>query len=143
VFRIVSMTEAVGSTAAMMLIERGLLDFDTPVREVLPEFNGIRVLDGWDGWEGHGRACARPGSRLGRGIRRHTPPAWRTSSGNEADSPGRRRAGSQNWAGVLNTHCWFDPQADLAGVIITQSLPFVEAPFMAAYEAFERAACAG
>ncbi len=62
---------------------------------------------------------------------------------NDADILGRRRAGSQSWAGVLNTHYWFDPSADLAGVIMTQSLPFVEPPFMAAYEAFERAAYTG
>jgi methyl acetate hydrolase len=61
---------------------------------------------------------------------------------NEADIPGRRRAGSQSWAGVLNTHFWFDPTADLAGLIMTQTLPFVEPPFMAAYEAFETAAYA-
>ena len=58
----------------------------------------------------------------------------------ESDIPGRRRAGSQSWAGVLNTHYWFDPTADLAGIITTQTLPFVEPPFMAAYEAFEKAA---
>ena len=61
---------------------------------------------------------------------------------NEADIPGRRRAGSQSWAGVLNTHYWFDPTADVAGLITTQTLPFVELPFMAAYEAFETAAYA-
>jgi CubicO group peptidase (beta-lactamase class C family) len=61
---------------------------------------------------------------------------------NEEDIPGRRRAGSQSWAGVLNSHYWFDPTTDLAGVIMTQSLPFVEPPFMAAYDAFERAAYA-
>ena len=59
---------------------------------------------------------------------------------NESDIPGRRRAGSQSWAGVLNTHYWLDPRSDLAGVIMTQTLPFVESPFMAAYDAFERAA---
>jgi methyl acetate hydrolase len=59
---------------------------------------------------------------------------------NEADIPGRRKAGSQSWAGVLNTHCWFDPPADLAGLITTQTLPFVEPPFMAPYEAFEKTA---
>ena len=59
---------------------------------------------------------------------------------NEADIPGRRKAGSQSWAGVLNTHYWFDPASDLAGIIATQTLPFVEPPFMAAYEAFEKAA---
>lgn len=61
---------------------------------------------------------------------------------NESDIPGRRRAGSQSWAGVLNTHYWFDPASDLAAVIMTQTLPFVEPPLMATYEAFERAAYA-
>jgi methyl acetate hydrolase len=332
VFRIFSMTKAVGSTAAMMLIDRGLLDFDTPVQDVLPEFAEIRVLDGWDGdkprlraprvkatarhlathtsgleyefWRAEpGEFLAKtggvsilsglkssmfypmvtdPGTRWGYGpsidwlglmvekisgqridaflkenlfgplgmndtdveVRPHmaarlagvkargadgtfadfelAPPSnpevygmghalystpqdylrflrlflnrgaldgrrvlsesavermlanhmgpltfekmvtvappitadfdpfegtTRTHSfgfmRNEADIPGRRRAGSQSWAGVLNTHYWFDPQADLAGVLMTQSLPFVEAPLMAAYEAFERAAYAG
>lgn len=61
---------------------------------------------------------------------------------NEADIPGRRRAGSQSWAGVLNTHYWIDPASNLAAVVMTQTLPFVEPPFMHAYEAFERAAYA-
>jgi CubicO group peptidase (beta-lactamase class C family) len=61
---------------------------------------------------------------------------------NESDIPGRRRAGSQSWAGVLNTHYWFDPASDLAAVIMTQTLPFVDGPTMAAYEAFERASYA-
>lgn len=59
---------------------------------------------------------------------------------NEADITGRRRAGAQSWAGVLNTHYWLDLQKDLAAVIMTQSLPFVEPPFMQAYEQFEAAA---
>ncbi len=61
---------------------------------------------------------------------------------NEADIPGMRRAGAQSWAGVLNTHYWFDPTSDLAGLIMTQSLPFVEPRWMATYGAFERAAYA-
>ena len=48
----------------------------------------------------------------------------------EEDIPGMRRAGSQGWAGVLNTHYWWDPVADLAGVLMTQSLPFVEPRFV-------------
>ena len=62
---------------------------------------------------------------------------------NESDIPGRRRAGSQSWAGVLNTHYWLDPAADLAAVIMTQTLPFVEPPLMATYERFERTAYGG
>jgi len=49
VFRIFSMTKAVGSTAAMILIDQGKMDFDTPVQDVLPEFADIQVLEGWDG----------------------------------------------------------------------------------------------
>lgn len=332
VFRIFSMTKAVGSTAAMILIDRGQMDFDTPVQKVLPEFAEIRVLDGWDGDKPRLRAprvqaTARhlathtsgleyefwrpepgeylaktggvsilsglkssmfypmvtdPGTRWGYGpsidwlglmvekisgqridvflkenlfgplgmndtdveVAAHmaprlagvkargedgqfadfdlAPPSHPEVYGmghalyatpqdymrflrmflnrgalegrrvlsegavermlanhmgpltfekmftaappitadfdpfegttkthsfgflrNEVDIPGRRRAGSQSWAGVLNTHYWFDPRADVAGVIMTQSLPFVEAPFMAVYEAFERAAYAG
>ncbi|MFQ6548232.1 serine hydrolase domain-containing protein [Aestuariibius sp. 2305UL40-4] len=58
---------------------------------------------------------------------------------NEEDIEDRRRAGSQSWAGVCNTHYWIDPASDRAGVIMTQSLPFVEPRFMKTYEAFERA----
>jgi CubicO group peptidase (beta-lactamase class C family) len=58
---------------------------------------------------------------------------------NEADIPGMRRGGSQSWAGVLNSHYWFDPASDVAAVIMTQSLPFVEPRWMKTYEAFERA----
>jgi CubicO group peptidase (beta-lactamase class C family) len=60
----------------------------------------------------------------------------------EKDVPGMRSAGSQGWAGVLNTHFWFDPAKDLAAVIMTQTLPFVEPPFLAVYEKFERVASA-
>ena len=49
VFRIFSMTKAVGSTAAMILIDRGKLDPGAPVDTILPDFKKIRVLDGFDG----------------------------------------------------------------------------------------------
>src|SRR5262245_58680432 len=49
VFRIFSMTKGVGSTAAMILADRGRLDFDAPVESVLPEFAKIQVLEGFDG----------------------------------------------------------------------------------------------
>jgi methyl acetate hydrolase len=58
----------------------------------------------------------------------------------EESIPGMRSAGSQGWAGVLNSHFWFDPKSDLAAVLMTQSLPFVEPRFVSTYEAFERAA---
>ena len=49
VFRIFSMTKAVGSIAAMILIDRGRMRFDTPVADILPEFANVQVLDGYDG----------------------------------------------------------------------------------------------
>lgn len=49
VFRIFSMTKAIGATAAAILIDRGRLTIDTPVADVLPEWNELRVLDGFDG----------------------------------------------------------------------------------------------
>jgi methyl acetate hydrolase len=49
VFRIFSMTKAIGSVAAMMMIERGKLSLDTPVGDVVPEWNDLQVLDGFDG----------------------------------------------------------------------------------------------
>jgi len=61
----------------------------------------------------------------------------------EEDVPGRCSAGSQIWAGVLNTHYWLDPARDVAAVIMTQSLPFVEPRFMQVYERYERAVYAG
>ncbi|WP_439575199.1 serine hydrolase domain-containing protein [Phreatobacter sp.] len=61
----------------------------------------------------------------------------------EGDVPGMRSAGSQSWAGVLNTHYWIDPARDVAAVIMTQSLPFVEPRFMRVYEDYERAVYAG
>ena len=329
VFRIFSMTKAVGSTAAMILIDQGKMDFDTPVQDVLPEFADIQVLDGWDGdtprmraprvkatarhlathtsgleyefWRAEtGEYLAKtkrpsilagtkdalfypmmtdPGTRWGYGpsidwlglmvekisgqridaflkanlfdplgmndtdveVRPHmksrlagvkargengqfgdfplAPPSNPEVYGmghclystpqdymrflrmflnkgkldgkrimkaasvermlmnhmgplkfekmvtaappitadcdpfpgttkthsfgflrNEVDIPGRRRAGSQSWAGVLNTHYWFDMKSNVAGVIMTQTLPFVEPAYMAAYEEFERAA---
>ncbi len=57
----------------------------------------------------------------------------------ETDVPAARRAGSLSWAGVCNTHYWIDPTSGIASVIMTQSLPFVEEPYMRTYRAYEEA----
>ena len=57
----------------------------------------------------------------------------------EEDVPGMRAAGSQGWAGVANTHFWFDQAHDIVGLIMTQSLPFLEPRFAQVYEQFEQA----
>lgn len=58
---------------------------------------------------------------------------------NTQDVPGKRRAGSQSWAGVLNTHYWFDPSAGVAAVIMMQHLPFIDEACLTVYDAVERA----
>ncbi|MEM7711525.1 MAG: serine hydrolase domain-containing protein [Pseudomonadota bacterium] len=61
---------------------------------------------------------------------------------NVEDVAGRRRAGTLAWAGVLNTHWWADRRAGICGVVMTQSLPFVEPRYLAFYDAVEHAAYA-
>jgi len=50
-FRIFSMTKAIGALAAMIVVDRELLSLDAPVVSVLPEFGEIQVLEklGLDG----------------------------------------------------------------------------------------------
>ncbi len=48
VFRIFSMTKAIGSLAAMILIDHKRLEMDTPVAQILPEWNELQVLAGWE-----------------------------------------------------------------------------------------------
>ena len=56
----------------------------------------------------------------------------------EEDLPGRRRAGSLSWAGLLNTHYWIDPASGIAAVLNTQLLPFCDRRCLAVLDAFER-----
>jgi methyl acetate hydrolase len=58
---------------------------------------------------------------------------------NTEDIPGKRRAWSGAWAGLLNTHFWVDRTTGVAGAIYTQSLPFVTPEALQMYEGFERA----
>lgn len=53
---------------------------------------------------------------------------------------GGRNAGSLAWAGLANTYYWIDPQHDLAGVIVTQILPFADPKALDLLHAFEREA---
>jgi CubicO group peptidase (beta-lactamase class C family) len=49
-----------------------------------------------------------------------------------------RSAGSLAWAGLPNCYYWIDPARDVAGVILMQVLPFVDARCLDAFAAFER-----
>jgi methyl acetate hydrolase len=56
---IASMTKAIASVAALQLIERGELELDQQVREILPAFGELGVLEGFDSDEPRLRPPAR------------------------------------------------------------------------------------
>lgn len=44
ILRLYSQSKPITATAVMILVDRGLLDLDTPVSDILPEFTGLRAL---------------------------------------------------------------------------------------------------
>jgi CubicO group peptidase (beta-lactamase class C family) len=58
---------------------------------------------------------------------------------NTEPGPHGRSAGSLAWAGLNNTYYWLDPVKKVAGVIMTQVLPFADPTVLAALDAFEAA----
>ena len=58
---------------------------------------------------------------------------------NRDDQPGRRASGSLAWAGLYNTYFWIDPTHDVAGVLLTQILPFADPQVLAVFAEFEQA----
>jgi CubicO group peptidase (beta-lactamase class C family) len=51
--------------------------------------------------------------------------------------PNGRSAGSITWGGIFNTYYWLDPQKRIAGVFLTQNLPFADHKAVALYGEFE------
>ncbi|MBR1257262.1 beta-lactamase family protein [Bradyrhizobium sp. AUGA SZCCT0240] len=62
---------------------------------------------------------------------------------NTAKTPEGRSPGSLAWAGLANTYFWIDPARNVAGVILMQLLPFVDAKCLEAFAGFERGIYAG
>ena len=58
---------------------------------------------------------------------------------NTQDVPGRRSAGSLAWAGINNTYYWLDPKKKIAGVLMTQVLPFGDKTVLDLLDRFEDA----
>ena len=58
---------------------------------------------------------------------------------NLQDIPGMRSAGSLAWAGITNSYYWIDPKKKVAGVVLTQILPFFDAKVLALSGAIEQA----
>jgi methyl acetate hydrolase len=59
-FWIASMTKAIVSVAALQLIERGELELEQPVTDILPGFGELAILDGFDVDVPRLRAATRP-----------------------------------------------------------------------------------
>jgi methyl acetate hydrolase len=55
------------------------------------------------------------------------------------DIPGMRRAGTGDWAGLANCYYWADRASGLAGVFLTQVLPFFDARVLERFLGFEQA----
>ena len=53
--------------------------------------------------------------------------------------PSGRSAGTVSWGGIYNTYYWLDPGRRVAGVILTQILPFADSRVLGLYGRFERA----
>jgi methyl acetate hydrolase len=56
---------------------------------------------------------------------------------NPQEGPAGRSGGSLSWAGLANTYFWVDPSKQVAGVILTQILPFVDPRVLSLYGKFE------
>ena len=69
-----------------------------------------------------------PGARLGWGLGYMV---------NLEAGPDGRSAGTLSWAGLRNTYYWLDPVKRVAGVIMTQILPFADPQVLTLYRAFE------
>ncbi len=52
--------------------------------------------------------------------------------------PQGRSAGTLSWGGIFNSYFWLDPTRRVAGIIMTQILPFADARVLGLYGRFER-----
>ena len=57
---------------------------------------------------------------------------------NLAPGPNGRSAMSGSWAGIFNSYYWLDPSRRVAGVILSQFLPFADPAMLRLYGQFER-----
>ena len=58
---------------------------------------------------------------------------------NTQDTPSGRSAGSLAWAGINNTYFWLDLRKRVAGVLMTQILPFADPGVLGLLDRFEAA----
>jgi len=67
-----------------------------------------------------------------------TPKTWSLGGLiNQTPLPSGRSAGSLMWAGIANTYFWVDATCNMAGIFLTQVLPFADPAALVALDAFE------
>lgn len=59
---------------------------------------------------------------------------------NPQPGPHGRSAGSLSWAGIFNCYYWADPATGIAGIFLSQLMPFADPGALAAFAALERMA---
>jgi CubicO group peptidase (beta-lactamase class C family) len=126
-----------------MLLRNGELDGERILRsETVAEMNRNQI-----GGLAVGRLkSAIPSSSRDVEFFPGTPKKWGLAYMiNAADAPVGRSAGSLAWAGLANTYYWIEPRRRLAGLILTQIMPFADPWVLDLLEGFERAiyACRG
>jgi CubicO group peptidase (beta-lactamase class C family) len=57
---------------------------------------------------------------------------------NMGPGPNGRSAGTASWAGIFNSYFWLDPARKVAGVMLTQILPFADPTVLRLLGDFER-----
>ncbi|MCB1340436.1 MAG: beta-lactamase family protein [Pseudooceanicola sp.] len=126
-FRIYSMTKAIGSAAAMILVDRGLLTLDTPVSEALPQWNALRVIEGWDGDTPRLRAPRTQATV--RHLMTHTSGLeyeiwnadllrWYRATGHPLVTSGKRAALAMPLASDPGTRWGYGPSTDWLGQVV-------------------------
>jgi methyl acetate hydrolase len=86
-----------------------------------------------------GMKSAIPAMSADVDVLRGTPKRWSLGAlRNEVDVPGRRKAGSQFWAGLANTYFWVDLKSKLCGVTASAYFPFADPPAIEIFDALER-----
>ena len=56
---------------------------------------------------------------------------------NMQPGPNGRSAGTVSWGGIFNTYYWLDPVQRVAGLIMTQILPFADQRVLKLHGQFE------
>lgn len=110
-FRIYSMTKAIGALAATILVDRGQLALDTPVAQILPEWDDLPLLAGWDGDRPVLRRPHRPATI--RHLATHRSgleyDMWNADVKRYAKVAGVPRAGSGQLAALAGHPLTFEP----------------------------------